>query len=111
VISEPITIHHNDGSPVDIVVPTPARCEVVKVTWFPTENFDGAASTIDIGEDGDHDAFLGNAIITKLVADGPVHAVMNKVYAAAINIRCWITPGAGCTTGEGVIIVQYINMV
>jgi len=111
VITSPIVIHHDDTSPIDLLIPTPAQCEIVKVTWFPTEDFNGSASTINIGEDSNHSVFLDNGIITKTVLGGPVHQIINSVYNSSINVRCWITPGAGCTTGEGKVIIQYINMV
>jgi len=111
VVTSPITIHHDDASPIDLVVPTPDRCEILKVAYFPTQNFNGAASTIDIGEDGDHSAFLADALVPKLTTTPPVNAVINELYSSAINIRCWITPGAGCTQGEGVIVITYVNMI
>jgi hypothetical protein len=111
VITNPITIHHDDASPIDLVVPTPARCEIVKVAYFPTQNFDGAATTIDIGEDADHGAFLEDVFVPKLTTEDPANAIINKLYASAKNIRCWITPGAGCTQGEGIIVITYVNMV
>jgi hypothetical protein len=110
VVTNPITIHHDDASPVDLVVPTPARCEILKVAYFPTQNFNGAASTIDIGEDGDHSAFLADALIPKLTTTPPANSVVNELYSSAINIRCWITPGAACTQGEGIIVITYVNM-
>jgi hypothetical protein len=111
VVTNPITIHHDNVSPIDLVVPTPARCEILKIAYFPTQNFNGAASTIDIGEDGDHSIFLADAFVPKLTTSPPANAVINELYASAINIRCWITPGAGCTQGEGIIVVTYVNMV
>lgn len=110
VVTSPITIHHDDASPINLVVPTPARCEIIKIAYFPTQNFNGAASTIDIGEDGDHSAFLADALVPKLTTTLPVNAVVNELYSSVINIRCWITPGAGCTQGEGIIVITYANM-
>ena len=107
----PITLHHDDASPLDLVVPTPARSRIVTVSWFPTEDFDGAPSTIDIGEDGDHSAFMADAIVTKTIGAGPVvTADIGVAYEGAMNIRAWITPGAGCTKGEGKIFVEYVDM-
>ena len=107
----PITLHHDDASPLSLVVPTPARSRIVTVSWFPTEDFDGAPSIIDIGEDGDHSAFMADAIVTKTIGAGPVvTADIGVAYEGAINIRVWITPGAGCTTGEGKIFVEYVDM-
>ena len=106
----PVSVEHDSTSPVDLVVSTPDELKVIAVTWIPTEDFNGDSSTIDIGEGDDHSAFMADAIITKTVAEGSVVADLSMVYTESIDIRCWITPGEGCTQGAGKIVVEYADM-
>ena len=53
---------------------------------------------------------MADAIVTKTIGAGPVTSDIGVAYEGAINIRVWITPGAGCTEGEGKIFVEYVDM-
>lgn len=78
---------------------------VKAVRLFVTEGFDGTAPALAVGDAGDPERLMAAGQNLPGVV-GEYETAPGVVYDVLTQVRLTITPGAGATTGRGVVVIE-----
>lgn len=102
-----IYMAHGDATP-KILDTLPVDKIVRSVTLIVTEVFNGTGATLTVGIDGFQDLLVDNEDVNlAFVSSYDTHP--GEKILAGTQIKMWITPGGGSSTGKATILIEYAN--
>lgn len=108
-ITYDMTFAYGDGSP-ELIATIPANALIVSAAIYFFTRFDGVGAALKIGDVVDNDRIMSNTdndpgdLFTNTYITHP-----NVKYAMATPVSLYITPGAGATSGNGLVSIDVIS--
>ncbi|MEQ1643672.1 MAG: hypothetical protein ABL959_09540 [Pyrinomonadaceae bacterium] len=102
-----IYLAHGDATPAILDRLTADRI-VKSVTVIVTEAFNGSGATLTIGINGFQDLLVDNEDVNLAVVS-TYDTQPGELIISGTDIKAWITPGGGSSTGRATILIEYAN--
>lgn len=98
------TFSYDDATPMTLFT-CPAGKAVFSVNIAISEVFNGTGATLKVGDAGSNDRLMTTSKNNPAVAESYVSTPAH-IYSSETAVQMWIVPGAGASTGKGIVVVK-----
>jgi hypothetical protein len=100
-----LSFSYGDATP-EFIGTAPAGKLIETVRIYITQAFNGTSPSLTIGDAGDTDRLMA-AVQNNPAAIGMYESFPIHSYGGATAVNLYIVPGAGATTGAGLVVITY----